>query len=92
MQFEWDENKNTTNIHKHKIDFEDVPAVFHGPMFIELDERDDYKEDRWVSIGILRNIVAVVVFTEPNPDTIRIISVRKANKYEQRKFRQALAN
>ena len=57
-----------------------------------LDEREDYGEDRWIGIGILRNIVAVVVFTEPRQDTIRIISARKANKHERKRYKQALTN
>ncbi len=92
MRFEWDEEKNTVNIRNHKIDFADVPSIFNGPMLVELDEREDYGEDRWIGIGILRNIVAVVVFTEPWQDTIRIISARKANKYERKRYEQALTN
>ena len=61
-------------------------------MLVELDEREDYGEDRLIGIGILRNIVVVVVFTEPQQDTIRIISARKANKYERKRYEQALTN
>ncbi|MBC8264509.1 MAG: BrnT family toxin [Anaerolineales bacterium] len=92
MRFEWDEEKNAVNIHNHKIDFADVPPIFNSPMLVELDEREDYGEDRWIGIGILRNIVAVVVFTEPRQDTIRIISARKANKHERKRYEQALTN
>jgi len=92
MRFEWDEEKNTVNIRNHKIDFADVLPIFNSPMLVELDEREDYGEDRWIGIGILRNIVAVVVFTEPRQDTIRIISARKANKHERKRYEQALTN
>ena len=92
MRFEWDEEKNAVNIRNHKIDFADVPPIFNRPMLVELDEREDYGEDRWIGIGILRNIVAVVVFTEPSQDTIRIISARKANKHERKRYEQALTN
>jgi len=92
MRFEWSEDKNAANIRNHKIDFADVPPIFGGPMLVELDEREDYGEDRWVGIGVLRNIVAVVVFTEPRQDTIRIISARKANKHERKKYERALTN
>jgi len=92
MRFEWDEEKNAVNIHNHKIDFADVPPIFSRPMLVELDEREDYGEDRWIGIGILRSIVAVVVFTEPRQDTIRIISARKANKHERKRYEQAVTN
>jgi uncharacterized DUF497 family protein len=92
MRFEWDEEKTAINIRKHKIDFADVPPVFDSPMLIELDEREDYGEDRWIGIGILRNTVVIVVFTERHRDTIRIISVRKANQHERKKYEQAIEN
>lgn len=86
MHFEWDKSKNAINIRKHKIDFADVPIVFKGPMLIDYDDRQDYGEDRWIGIGLLRNIVVVVVFTERNGDTIRIISARKANQNECKRY------
>lgn len=90
MKFDWDENKNLSNIAKHRLSFVDVSPVFDGPMLVELDTREDYGEDRWIGIGFIRNIVVAVVFTEPDADTIRIISARKANKHEQSKFEQWL--
>lgn len=80
MDFDWDDNKNRGNIAKHRIDFADVSGMFNEPMLVEPDKREDYGEDRWIGIGLLRNIVAVVIFTEPAADSIRIISARKANK------------
>jgi hypothetical protein len=90
MRFEWDAAKNRANIRDHKIDFADAKSVFDGPMLVDMDERQDYGEDRWIGIGLLRNIVVAVVFTEPSRDTIRIVSVRKANKYERKRYEQAL--
>ncbi len=90
MQFEWDEAKNLENIRKHQIDFADVPEMFESPMLIELDDRIDYVEDRWVGIGFLRNGVAVVVWTERQGNVIRVISARKANRYERKRFEQYL--
>ncbi|MBD2359169.1 BrnT family toxin [Tolypothrix sp. FACHB-123] len=92
MQFEWDEAKNLENIQKHQIDFADVPEMFDSPMLIELDDRFDYGEERWIGISFLRNLVAVVVWTERQGDVIRIISARRANRYERKRFEQYLAN
>jgi len=92
MRFEWDEDKNRANIQKHKIDFADVPAVFNGPMLVELDEREDYGEERWIGMGFLRDIVVVVVFAQRRQDTIRIISARKVSKHERKRYEQALTN
>jgi uncharacterized DUF497 family protein len=90
MRFVWDVAKNKTNIRDHKIDFADAKSVFDGPMLVDLDERQDYGEDRWIGIGLLHNIVVVVVYTEPSEGSIRIVSVRKANKYERERYEQAL--
>jgi uncharacterized protein len=61
-------------------------------MSIEEDERFDYGEERWLGIGFLRNGVAVVVWTERQRDVIRIISARKANRYERKRFEQYLTD
>ncbi|MCE2906802.1 MAG: BrnT family toxin [Anabaena sp. CoA2_C59] len=92
MQFEWDEAKNLENIRKHQIDFQDVYKIFDSPMLIEVDERFDYGEERWFGIGFLGNGVAVVVWTEKQGNVIRIISARKANRYERKKFEQYLTD
>jgi len=91
MRFEWDAAKNKGNIRKHRIDFADVPAVFGGPLYVTLDTRKEYGEDRWVGIGLLGVAVVVIVFTEPVPDTVRIISARKADKNEREEFKKEIS-
>lgn len=90
MTYTWDKEKNCANIRKHAIDFLDVPAMFQHPMVTLLDQRQDYGEDRWIGIGILKTLLAVVVFTEPKPDTIRIVSARKATRNEERIYRDEI--
>jgi uncharacterized protein len=86
MKYEWDEAKRLANIHKHGIDFREVPALFEGPSSTFEDDRLDYSEQRLISIGFLRGLLVVVVYVWRNDDTIRIISARKATKYEQEQF------
>lgn len=85
MKFEWDETKNRINIKKRGIDFHDIREVFNGPMIVNPDDREDYSEDRWTGTGFLRNLPVIIIFTERN-DTVRIISARKANRYERKEF------
>ena len=92
MNFTWDEIKNVTNRSKHGIDFTDVSSVFDSPMVTFLDQRKEYGEDRWIGIGWLGDVLAVVVFTEPDTDTIRIISARKANRHEQSIYTEEIGN
>lgn len=92
MYFEWDEEKNKLNIKKHGIDFSDVESMFDHPMLTTLDNRADYGEDRWISIGILLSITGVVVYTEREGDIIRIISARKATQSEVCRYEKNIKN
>jgi uncharacterized DUF497 family protein len=90
MRFEWDAQKNRVNIRKHGIDFADAWEIFTGPMLVAIDDREDYGEDRWAGIGMLRGRAVVVVFVELAGETTRIISVRKALSHERRQYEQVL--
>lgn len=92
MYFDWDEPKRKENIRKHGFDFVDAWKIFNMPMLTELDDREDYGEDRWAGIGMLEARVVVIVFTERGEDTVRIISLRKALTHERDKYEQALRN
>jgi uncharacterized DUF497 family protein len=92
VNFEWDDVKNRENIRKHNLDFADAHQIFDAPMIGGIDRRADYGEERFIGIGLLRNFIVVVVFTEPREDTIRVISLRKALKYEREKFERAIRN
>ncbi|NOG83896.1 MAG: BrnT family toxin [Candidatus Scalindua sp. AMX11] len=83
MKFEWDERKCTTNVKKHGIDFADADELFSGYTITMEDDRFHYNEQRFFTLGMIKGRVAVVVHTERN-DRIRIISMRKATKYEQK--------
>lgn len=89
MKIEWDETKNQANIKKHGLYFEDAEQVFELPLLVEADERHSYAEERWLGIGLLQKHVVVLVFTEPDEDTIRIISFRKGTNYEKKRYEQA---
>jgi uncharacterized protein len=69
----------------HGLDFVDAPAVFDGVTYTFEDERFDYGEQRFVTLGVLNGIVVSIVHTE-SPRSIRVISFRKATKREQAIF------
>jgi uncharacterized protein len=91
MQFDWDEAKNQANVHNHGIDFAEVSEMFDQEMLVELDDRFDYGEERWIGTGFLKRGIAVVVWTERWGDVIRIISARRATLYERECFEQYLS-
>ncbi|MEM8501711.1 MAG: BrnT family toxin [Cyanobacteria bacterium P01_D01_bin.1] len=74
-----------SNLKKHGIDFLDVPEVFEGTSVTVEDKRFDYGEERFVTFGLLRGRVVAVVHTE-REDCIRVLSVRKATRYERANY------
>jgi len=91
MKYEWDENKNKSNIEKHGLAFEDAILVFDAPMLIAEDTRNDYCETRLSGIGIINNIFVVVIYTENDEKNIRrIISFRKATKSERTYYENSI--
>lgn len=91
IKFEWDEEKRQTNLTKHGIDFIDLPPLFDGVTVLQVDDRFDYGETRFITLGILKGIVFLVVHTE-TAEIIRLISARKASKYEEKYYFQTIAN
>jgi len=90
MKFEWDETKNLINIQKHGIDFNDAIDIFNHVFMTKEDISEAYGESRWVSIGWLKTLIGVVVYTEQVDDITRIISARKATKREVRLYEESL--
>jgi uncharacterized DUF497 family protein len=85
VKIEWDENKRRINLHKHGLDFRDAHAILAGVTLLKPDDRYEYGESRYISIGLLSNIVVAVVHTLYGED-VRIISMRKATRYEAELF------
>lgn len=82
MRFEWDEAKRLSNLRRHGFDFVDVERIFVGNAVTILDDRFDYGEIRFVTLGMLDGRVAAITHTETDEVT-RIISFRKATKNEE---------
>ena len=83
MRFVWDEQKNRLNIRKHNWNFARAEEVFNSPLVVDQDDRFDYDEDRRIAIGRLHTEIVVVIYTQPDDETVRIISMRKALRYER---------
>ncbi len=92
MNIEWDEAKNRSNIRKHGLDFADAEEMFRGALIVEPDTREDYGEKHWLGIGTIRGRTTAVIFTEPAPEAIRIISLRRADHEERKEYEKAIQN
>ena len=88
MTFEWDEEKAAANVAKHGIRFDYAVRVFLDPYRLEMpDEREEDKEVRFKTIGMVDNRALVVIYTVRNGN-IRLISARRAERYEQRQYHE----
>lgn len=87
MQFEWDEAKRAENLAKHGVDFVDAAQVLSRSPLVLADERRDYGEPRYIAWGELNGLLLAVVFTVRG-EALRIISARRANARERRRYAQ----
>ncbi|MGA7120469.1 MAG: BrnT family toxin [Polyangiaceae bacterium] len=88
MRFEWDRKKEQLNVAKHGVSFREAKELFTSKGdFLELyDGEHSELEERFIAIGPIRRGLVLVVYTERNEDTVRIISARWATKEEQALF------
>ncbi len=85
MKIEYDINKNQRNIKERGISFESVRNFDWDTALISIDDRLDYGEIRYCALGYIGQRVHHLVFTT-REDVVRVISLRKANKREVRRY------
>lgn len=92
MEFEWDARESKANYEKHGIRFEDASLIFRGITLTAVDKREDYGEERKISIGAIEDIIVIVVVHTDRNGKMRIISARRANKRERSKYHEFCKN
>lgn len=92
MKLEWDEAKNAANVEKHGFDFNNARELLEGDRLSFLDDRKDYGEMRFITLGYIGGRLSVPVYTQRVSGTIRIISLRKANQREKERFEKRIKN
>lgn len=86
MEFRWDEHKRQINLRKHRIELADAVRVFDDPLALTLEDCD-HDEQRFVTMGRdALGRVLVVAYAYQEPDTLRLISARKAEPHERRQY------
>lgn len=85
MGFQWDPVKSAANEAKHGISFDQAAQIFRARTLKRVDARRDYREERFVALGVYDGEVLCVVFTERDGD-IRLISARKASRHERKAY------
>ena len=82
-EFEWDVDKATQGYAKHGVSFDRARLVFADPFGVgEIDDREDYGQDRFTIVGMVEGALIFVAYTE-REDRVRIITARRATKHEQ---------
>lgn len=85
MELEWDEVKRQWTKDNRRLDFADVDSIDPASLVTERDERYDYGEVRFSSFGYLSGTLVNFCWT-PRRGRIRVISMRKANDRERKKY------
>lgn len=83
LEFEWAEEKARINLEKHKVSFLTAAAIFLNERLERIDDREDYGEQRWITLGRVGDAVYRVVFTWRGENRIRLISAQKASRDER---------
>ena len=91
IQFEWDDKKAKSNFNKHGIRFEEAALVFDDPFAVSEQDRIEHGEQRWQTIGtadgrLLLLVAHTVSIEDGDTEVVRIISARRANLKERRRF------
>jgi uncharacterized DUF497 family protein len=86
--FNWDDDKNKRNIKKHRISFQEALSVFQDTNAILIpDESHSYYEERFLILGIsAQSRLLIVCHCCREHNIIRIITARKANKFENKQY------
>lgn len=85
MDYEWDEAKRVANLAKHGIDFALAADFDFETALVTVDDRQDYGEKREIALGLIGKRAYVLVFHR-RATTIRMISLRKANAREVKRY------
>lgn len=90
MQFEWDSEKDRVNRKKHGVSFDLARRVFEDPNHLSMQDRHEDGEERWQTVGLIGPVaiflVAHTIEDGNGEEIVRIISARKADKAERRRY------
>jgi len=89
VRITFDPVKRDRTLAERGLDFARVGEVFRRKEFTQPDNRFDYGEERMITFGVLGDRIVVVVWTLRG-DARHVISMRKANEREQKRYRDRL--
>jgi uncharacterized protein len=92
-RFEWDTSKAERNLKKHRVGFQMAARVFADPFAVTEQDRIENGECRWQTVGLVEgHLILLVAHTvrddEDGSEVIRIISARRAEPKERKRYEQ----
>ncbi len=88
INYEWDEAKRQDTLTTRGVDFAAMARFDWTTALVLEDTRADYGEPRFRALGLIDDRLFAVVVT-PRGDALRVISLRKANARERRRWQNA---
>lgn len=88
MDLSFDSGKRDEVLKERGLDLAHAGKLLDGLCFEMPDDRFDYGEDRWVSIGMLEGEVVVCIWADWGDDHVRVITMWKANANEKRRYEE----
>lgn len=86
MHFEWDREKASANLKKHRVAFDEAATVFYDPLAATFDDPDhSTSERRFITVGYSSRGRLLVVSHTERGNSLRIISARLASAQERKR-------
>ena len=86
MELTWDEEKRQETIDQRGVDVLYAALIFEGETLTRIDDRKDYGETRFISLGLVDDVPYIVVHTERDEST-RLITAWKGGRKEYEKYK-----
>ena len=90
MQVEWDDGKRRRLLRERGIDLLYAALIFDGPVLTWEDDRQDYGERRWISLGVVDGEAFIVVHTDRSGVT-RLITAWKGGRHDLERYKAGIA-
>lgn len=90
MEFELDDAKRLKTIAERNVDILYAAGIFEGVVLTRRDDRSDYGEHRWISVGLVEGECFVVVHTE-RPGATRLITAWKGGRHDRANYQAGIA-
>ncbi len=86
MKIEWHEEKRQQNLKKHGVDLLFAALIFENPTLTKVDDRKDYGETRYASLGLVDDTPYIVIHT-PRGTATRLISAWKGGRKDYERYK-----